>query len=418
MRTAYKQVVVFFVCFLGIINASWASNQQERLRQLEQQGNVIIQASLAKAGPLVPNQQVIVNVEVMTDTWFTKGTRVHRFDVHNALVMQRSSFATNSIERLNGRKYSKQVWEMVLYPLEEGRYFVPSIVVDLAVRDDKSNVTGQLVTEPFEFDVEATFSAQDEARWVVGDNLNVNQVWHHVPTNGSPQQFDDAADMEFHIGDAIERTVTLYLDNSTSSLLPRMISDEPIKHTITYTEPPELKDSQNRGVYSAKRVDKSVYVIEEAGDFTMPEISLNQWDSSGHAHHYRIASASFSVSHTPLSYIRTHWLTLSLSLLSFAGACLFILWVKNRYQQLSTNHALPIWWLFILAWLQKDQLELERLLYLKALLKRQLSLISSHDLEGDTQALVFRLQERRYKESDLESVGLLRWEWVKLWRSV
>ncbi|WP_117235064.1 BatD family protein [Vibrio maerlii] len=422
MKTLNKSVVAFVALLVSTMNIAWAStSQQEQLMQLSQQKRVVVNATIAPTTTIVPNQQVVVNIEVMTDTWFTKGTRVHRFDVHNALVMQRSSFATNSIERTNGRKYSKQVWEMVVYPLEEGRFYVPSIVIDLAVRGDEGNVAGQLITQPFEFDVEAMTAVNEDANWIVGENSKFTQVWTHIPTNGEPQQFSHLDELELHVGDAIERTVTYSIDNATATLIPKLLPEFESSQIIKYTESSQYQDTQNRGVYSASRIDKEIYVINDAGQVQIPDNELSIWSPSADvAKTVVLGGVQLDIKHTTASYIRMHWMVLSGVLVGSLALIVLIILSINKYQTLAQKQALPIGWLFFLSVWKREDARAEALLYRKRQQNKQLVLLeatlNNRQTEGSSSdVLIGRWQQAKYQNQAGEVARNSRRTWIKLW---
>ncbi|MDN3617749.1 BatD family protein [Vibrio gallaecicus] len=80
------------------------------------------------------HEQVTVNIEILSDTWFTKGTHIHRFEVDNAVVLSNQLHSINSTKRLNGKTYSQQIWEVVVYPLQSGEFLIPSITIELEIK--------------------------------------------------------------------------------------------------------------------------------------------------------------------------------------------------------------------------------------------------------------------------------------------
>ncbi|MDO6575027.1 hypothetical protein, partial [Staphylococcus pasteuri_A] len=67
-------------------------------------------------------QQAVLYIEVATTRWFTGGTRIGNIDVPNLIAKQRNLLATNYTERRNGETWSRQRWELTLYPQASGEY--------------------------------------------------------------------------------------------------------------------------------------------------------------------------------------------------------------------------------------------------------------------------------------------------------
>ncbi len=79
-----------FLSFVVLVLITW-SCQATTMSELQQKGRVFIKASVTPTDTVSLRQQTTITIEVGTDTWFTKGTRVHRFEVENALDCQSKS---------------------------------------------------------------------------------------------------------------------------------------------------------------------------------------------------------------------------------------------------------------------------------------------------------------------------------------
>ena len=84
---------------------------------------------------------------------------------------------------------------------------------------------------------------------------------------------------ELKVGDAITRTVTIKAKDSLSVLLPNVLTNEAMLQYQAYPQPNRLDDTQERGDYRSSRIEETVYVIQQGGEFTLPEFSFQWWDS-------------------------------------------------------------------------------------------------------------------------------------------
>ncbi|WP_112477956.1 BatD family protein [Vibrio variabilis] len=415
MRLFSKPALLCSVLFLATMGVAHAAlGQQERLIALSKQERVIVNASLAGTSTIVPNQQVIVNIEVMTDTWFTQGTRVHRFDVNNALVLQRSSFAINSIERIDGRKYAKQLWEVVIYPLEPGRYFVPSIVIELAVSDEQNTIAGQLSTESFEFTVDSLTDHHQGMNTVVGENPSIKQLWTHTSAGGTTKQIQDIGTLDVQVGDAIERQITVSIQDSTSVLIPKPLINIKQSGLKSYHESPLFMDSENRGVYSASRTDKVTYIVDAGGRVELPNYQLQVWSPRDRVIKNVAANGiTLNIEHTPFTFAQAYWKAILIGLTMCGLTLLTVARGVKKYQLLEEQKSLPIGWMFLLSVMKQDNAQAETMLYLKKQVQRQQFALSHGNKVS--QQFIEQWQVSKYGNQTEVKSKTTRITWLRLW---
>jgi len=79
------------------------------------------------------------------------------------------------------------------------------------------------------------------------------------------------------VGDALTQTVTRRAsDVSGMAFAPIPVADVP--GIAVYPKSPGVDDSHNRGVLTGTRVDSVTYVLEQTGEFEIPEVQLYSWD--------------------------------------------------------------------------------------------------------------------------------------------
>ncbi|MEZ9417534.1 hypothetical protein AB4189_25760, partial [Vibrio sp. 10N.286.49.E1] len=89
---------------------------------------------------------------VATPRWFTGGTRIGGIEIPNVIAKQRNQLATNYTERVGSITWSRQRWEVTLYPMTSGEFVIPTLPVRVQVSaPDGSNVGGTLYTQPIKF---------------------------------------------------------------------------------------------------------------------------------------------------------------------------------------------------------------------------------------------------------------------------
>ncbi|WP_434568288.1 BatD family protein [Vibrio chagasii] len=261
------------------------------------------------------NEQVILNIEVATPRWFTGGTRIGSIEIPNVIAKQRNQLATNYTERVGGTTWSRQRWEITLYPMASGAFVIPTLPVSIKVSaPDGSNVTGTLYTQPIKFEASLPSGLlSEDTPWFAATDVEVEQKW---------QRSSD----ELKVGDAITRTVTIKAKDSLSVLLPNVLTNESTQQYQAYPQPNRLDDTQERGDYRSSRIEESVYVIQQGGELTLPEFSFQWWNSDKQRlEDVVIKGEVFEAKHTLQSFVKAYMsVFITIGLVSLACVLLFV----------------------------------------------------------------------------------------------
>ncbi|KZY73725.1 hypothetical protein A3742_12305 [Oleiphilus sp. HI0071] len=225
-----------------------------------------VRAWVEPSEEIIVSQQVILNVEVSTSSYFVGGTRLLQPEVSDAIVLRRESFAVNSTKRISGETWAVQLWTMTVYPQREGRFEIPPIDIETTVSGEDGQPT-KLSARSAEVSFEANVpsGAPQDAQWVATTEFSVEEHFD--------RDFDSLA-----LGDAISRTITFRGDDLAAMMLPELRFDRTHDGLSIYPTPPELSDKVNRGDYLAQRIEKITYVVEKPGRFTIPERRFHWFD--------------------------------------------------------------------------------------------------------------------------------------------
>ena len=278
------------------------------------------------------NEQVVLTIEVATPRWFTGGTRIGNVEVADVIAKQRNTLATNYTARKNGETWSRQRWEITLYPQKSGDYVIPRLPVRVQVSgDDGEKVSGTLYTQPIKFKTQLPSGLlTDDTPWFSATSVDVEQQWQQSNEN-------------LKVGDAITRTVTIKAKDSLSVLLPNLLENESTAQYQAYPQPHKLDDTQERGDYRSERIEESVYVIQQGGDFTLPELTFQWWNTKDkQLETVVLESASFSAKHTLKSFIKAYSTAMIVVALFLAILVMIVLTVRCYYQ----THPTPRWLAF------------------------------------------------------------------------
>ncbi|MCC4785762.1 hypothetical protein CSB62_17405 [Vibrio splendidus] len=275
------------------------------------------------------NEQVILNIEVATPRWLTGGTRIGSIEIPNVIAKQRNQLATNYTERVDGTTWSRQRWEVTLYPMTSGEFVIPTVPVRIQVSaPDGSNVGGTLYTQPIKFEASLPSGLlSDESPWFSATDVDVEQQWQR-------------SSEDLKVGDAVTRTVTIKAKDSLSVLLPNVLTNESTQQYQAYPQPNRLDDTQERGDYRSSRIEETVYVIQQGGEFTLPEFTFQWWDSKNQRlESVVIKGEVFEAKHTVQSFIKAYMsVFISVGLAVVLCGILFV--AAKRYYK---NRPTPSW---------------------------------------------------------------------------
>ena len=301
------QLLCLVISLMSHFAFSQSHVHSQKLTSLYDQGSVKLNAWLSHASSdIAVHEQVTLNIEVMTDTWFTKGTKVHRVEVDNAVVLPTSSFAVNSTERIDGKVYSKQLWEIVLYPLQSGEYQIPPVALEIGVKQGSNNVVGVVMTKALSFNAhKLSANMMSDQKWLTGTEANLKEKWRFVSQNESSEGLEE----QLSVGDAITREITLSAHDTISALLPEIttLPDTLTSQFLVYPELTQYRDDEQRGVRQAQRLERVTYIVNNAGRVTLPAVSIFWWDSEFQQQRILVLpERSWQVSHTFASFVEQY----------------------------------------------------------------------------------------------------------------
>lgn len=248
----------------------FTSAAADTMAQLQQEDKLMIKAWLEPEDNIIARQQVKLQIEVATDKWFSGGTRIGRFEIKDAIVMQREKFALNSTRSDGDRSWTVQQWTLVVYPQREGLFEIPVIPLQLSVAGDGiESIIGEANTQPMSFS--AIIPEQ-----IISEQVQGKKTWLASNRFEVEDSFDKNTE-ELAAGDALIRTITFSADNLPAMMLPE-VEIENIEGIAAYRKPPQLTDKVNRGDYIAERTEVITYVFEQPGEYLLPNQIYHWWN--------------------------------------------------------------------------------------------------------------------------------------------
>ena len=214
---------------------------------------------------VVVEQPVKVKVKAYSATWFAKPLTFQNLKVEGAFV-QSFKQTVSSIDYVDGKKYACLEFYYMLIPYYEGKITFQALNISTSI-PPVNEYRGKeviLTTKPIVLTVNPIPENADKNRWLVASNVNIQNRWS-----------GNISDLK--MGDVITRTITI----TANGTLPSFI-DEPaigdIEFGNIYTTEPRFVDQRDNKSLNGKRIDVYSYLLEEEGEFVVPEVEVSWWN--------------------------------------------------------------------------------------------------------------------------------------------
>ncbi len=243
-----------------------APGQAEGVDTLLAEDRLRIRSWLEPAENIVRGQEVRLVMEVSTPRWFAGGTGIRAPEVPGLLILRRNEFAVNLSRREAGATWVVQRWQLELYPQREGDYRLPPVILSLAVNDAALGIVrGEVATEALAFSAGVPAAVSKLEGWLATPSLAIRQRFDRSLQGLVP-------------GDAFTRSIELEASRLTSLMLPEPeLAESP--GLAVYPDLPELEDRSNRGEATALRRQSATYVVEQSGQYRLPEQTVYWWNT-------------------------------------------------------------------------------------------------------------------------------------------
>lgn len=321
------------------------------ISDLQKQHKLTISTSVSTTDPVAIGEQVILSIDIATDRWFSRGTRIGIIQIPNAIVLQRNKLATNYISKQAGTTWSHQIWELVIYPQKSGDFVIPRIPIEVTISESSTNnVSGTILSSP------AKFNAM-----LPSGRITKTTPWIAARELEFAQSFSVTAGQILEVGDAIERQITMQAKDTSAMLFPQL-SYSAIPGLKAYQAPVINVDESERGLYSAKRTLSTSYIVLSSGAINIPELTLYWWDiDTKQLKEITLPSLKVTSKHTLTSWIKAY----SIELLVGIFLSLILIMLRKPAYRLCLAIVATDRVQFVLALLHKDWAKTNVLTYKK-----------------------------------------------------
>lgn len=300
---------------LFIAGPLWAAEPQLR-----------VQAQLLPGASVVVGEQLQVQVDVLTDTWFTSGATLPALKLQGARVLQPGGEAEHTTQVIDGQTFYGMRYAYRITPNVAQQFTVPALTVSAQPGQASAALSAQSLPLSFEASRPPGFAPGEPV--LVASGLRLSQRL-------------TATDLK--VGDSLTRTLTLQADDTPGLSLPAPVSAD-VKGLRLYPQAPAISNlDDGRGAFTGgQRIDALVYRVLQGGHYTLPAISVKWWDSRNHrlqiaqlpaltvdAQAVSAYTPTFSIEHVrpPLSRHLFAWIAAVIALI-LAGYLLHALWPR------------------------------------------------------------------------------------------
>ena len=229
------------------------------------QNNVKVTVKLEEPEAIV-GQPVTLRVTILVPTWMTKGADFPNIEVPGVMVRLPERSGGPVSETIDGETWSGVQRGYRIYPLEAGTFDIPDQSLTITYADPGSS---EPVQEKVEFDGVSLKGVLPE---------KAKQLDPPIIAKSFSLEQTIEGETKLKTGDAITQILTAKIDGTTPVLIPALTTVSDDESLRAYTNEPIVTESENRGVLSGSRTEKTTYVAQSAGSTTIPAVSFSWYN--------------------------------------------------------------------------------------------------------------------------------------------
>lgn len=247
-------------------------SQQSQTQQSDSDEQVKTVVEIDKNSAYV-QEQVLVTIKLITQVNLSQA-KVQPLELNNALVVDlgQKQYQTE----INGTQHLVVESSFAIYPQESGQLTIPSLSYDVALEDARSiwgNAFGRnrsnimrLRTAEKHIEVKAIPGQHADKIWQPATNLSVQETWSNSLN-------------QVKIGEPITRTIIIQADALTAAQIAPIASST-IDGLTFYPDQAQTKDNKSNKGVQGSRIETMAIVANSGGDFTLPAINIDWWNTS------------------------------------------------------------------------------------------------------------------------------------------
>ncbi|EJM01923.1 MULTISPECIES: BatD family protein [unclassified Pseudomonas] len=224
-----------------------------------------VQAHLQPAEGAMVGGLVELQIDVLTDTWFTSAATLPDLKLDGALVMPPDGQAQHLNQTIDGQAFSGLRYSYLITPNVARSFDIPALTVRATPGQATTEISAQ--SQPVQFSAAQPPGFKPGETPLVVNGLRFTQSITHSAT-------------PLKVGDSITRQLTLQADGALAMALPiPMLGDVPGLSRYAKTPQVTALDDGRGDILGGQRIDSVSYRIDKAGSHTLPAIEVKWWDA-------------------------------------------------------------------------------------------------------------------------------------------
>ena len=210
-------------------------------------------------------QAATLRVTVLGPTWFPVPPEFPGFDLPNAMIRLPPDSTWPTSERRDSGSWNGLIREYLFRPLQPGRFRIEirSMHVTYVGPEDGEHHSIGIPLPPVDLLAIVPAGAEQLTPFLSGSTLALSQEIQGRPDSLRP-------------GSALKRVVSARIEGNTAVLLPPLVKSEGERGLRVYPEHPVFSDAGGSG----ERRDTVAYVFERPGDYRLPPIRIQYWNTA------------------------------------------------------------------------------------------------------------------------------------------
>lgn len=297
-----------------------------------------VQARLVPGDSAVVGQTIELQLDVLTDTWFTSAPHLPELNLPGALVTPPGEQAEHLTERLEGTPFFGMRYRFQITLQQAGDLHIPALTVSASPGNAQAPLSAS--SQPLLLHGRLPAGVEAGQQVLVASQVSLTQQTRPAATT-------------LNVGDSLTRSVTLKAEGALSLMLPVVALDE-VAGLSRYLKTPQvttLDDGRGHSL-GGQRIDSASYRIEKPGHYQLPALRVQWWSSQDNTlHTEQLPAISFSASvgaayQPPFSvtedlqrlgqqtrlHLSRHWLTAALVLMLLALVTLLVRRYGRQWQ--------------------------------------------------------------------------------------
>ncbi|MFJ7312658.1 hypothetical protein ACIQVE_07770 [Pseudomonas sp. NPDC098747] len=209
---------------------------------------------------------VELQLDVLTDTWFTSAPTLPDLKLDGAMVTPPNGQAEHLNQTIDGQSFNGMRYSYLISPNVAQRFDVPALTVRATPGQATAEISAQ--SAPLQFTASQPPGFKPDEAPLVATGLRFTQT---LVNSATPLK----------VGDSITRQLTLQADGTLAMALPiPTLAD--VAGLSRYAKTPQVSnlDDGRGNLLGGQRIDSATYRIDSAGSHTLPAIEVKWWDSS------------------------------------------------------------------------------------------------------------------------------------------